>query len=238
MLYLGVALLDAGRYQDAVNEMLDAAADAQLTGLDRSFGGYLDALAAEGLIRLGRWAEAEHGARLTAKAPRPFRSGESASRSPAPCSPPVAATATAALTLLAEAEARPSIPSTGGSSIEPRRRCYLALGDWAEAAAIAERALATTRRPRCGRPGSSCSASSPRSSSRSMLAPDASRRRRRHVARLRSGSHGAATLTVEGDARSLDSAAHLAHAAAALTRLGDSDPDAWAEAAERWAAPR
>ena len=44
---------------DAVNEMLDAAADAHLTGLDRSFGGYLDALAAEGLIRLGRWSEAD-----------------------------------------------------------------------------------------------------------------------------------------------------------------------------------
>ena len=29
------------------------------TGLDRSFGGYLDALAAEGLLRLGRWSEAD-----------------------------------------------------------------------------------------------------------------------------------------------------------------------------------
>ena len=59
VLYLGVSLLDAGRYQDAVDEMLDAAADARLTGLDRSYGGYLDALAAEGLIRLGRWSEAD-----------------------------------------------------------------------------------------------------------------------------------------------------------------------------------
>lgn len=33
----------------------------------------------------------------------------------------------------------------------------------------------------------------------------------------------------------LDSAAHLAHAAAAVTRLADSDPDAWADAARRWA---
>src|SRR5438874_1669223 len=38
--------------------MLDASAEARLTGLDRSFGGYLDALGAEGLIRLGRWPEA------------------------------------------------------------------------------------------------------------------------------------------------------------------------------------
>ena len=35
-----------------------------------------------------------------------------------------------------------------------------------------------------------------------------------------------------------DSAAHLAHAAAAVTRLHDSDPEAWAEAARRWARPR
>ena len=63
VLYLGVALLDAGRYQEAVNEMLDAAADARLTGLDRSFGGYVDALAAEGLLRLGRWSEADASAR-------------------------------------------------------------------------------------------------------------------------------------------------------------------------------
>jgi len=33
----------------------------------------------------------------------------------------------------------------------------------------------------------------------------------------------------------LDTAAHLAHADAAVTRLGDPDPDVWAEAARRWA---
>src|SRR5437899_4088932 len=59
LLYLGVALLDAGEYEEAATGMLDAAAEARLTGLDRSFGGYLDALTAEGLRRLGRWPEAE-----------------------------------------------------------------------------------------------------------------------------------------------------------------------------------
>ena len=41
----------------------------------------------------------------------------------------------------------------------------------------------------------------------------------------------------DGDARRAapDSAAVLAHASAAVTRLHDSDPDAWAEAARRWA---
>ena len=39
----------------------------------------------------------------------------------------------------------------------------------------------------------------------------------------------------QGAEEASDSAAHLAHAAAAVTRLHDSDPEAWAEAARRWA---
>jgi DNA-binding NarL/FixJ family response regulator len=37
-----------------------------------------------------------------------------------------------------------------------------------------------------------------------------------------------------GGALAVDTAAHLAHGAATLTRLGDADPDAWAEAAQHW----
>ena len=39
----------------------------------------------------------------------------------------------------------------------------------------------------------------------------------------------------QGTEEAPDSAAHLTHAAAAATRLHDSDPEAWAEAALRWA---
>jgi len=39
----------------------------------------------------------------------------------------------------------------------------------------------------------------------------------------------------QGIEESSDCAAHFAHAAAAVTRLHGSDPDAWAEAARRWA---
>ncbi len=56
--YLCVALVDAGHYQAAINTALDAVAEGQLTGLDQGFGGYFDSLAAEALIRLGRWSEA------------------------------------------------------------------------------------------------------------------------------------------------------------------------------------
>ena len=57
--YLSLALVDAGHYQEAVNTTLDAVAEARLTGLDKGFGCYLDSLAAEALIRLGRWPAAE-----------------------------------------------------------------------------------------------------------------------------------------------------------------------------------
>ena len=57
--YLVLAQLAAGRYDDAASTALDAGVEAVRTGADRSFGGYLDALAGEALIRLGRWTEAE-----------------------------------------------------------------------------------------------------------------------------------------------------------------------------------
>ena len=58
-IYLVLAQLAAGRYDDAAHTALDASADAVRSGADRSFSGYLDALAAEALIRLGRWTEAD-----------------------------------------------------------------------------------------------------------------------------------------------------------------------------------
>ncbi|MEO7370634.1 MAG: AAA family ATPase, partial [Ilumatobacteraceae bacterium] len=57
-LYLIVALMDAGLYQSALNTALDAVADGHLTGLDQGFGCYFDSLAADALVRLGRWPEA------------------------------------------------------------------------------------------------------------------------------------------------------------------------------------
>ena len=140
VLYLGVSLLDAGRYNDAVNEMLDAAADAHLTGLDRSFGGYLDALAAEGLIRLGRWSEADTVLGRSEGAPtlpvgmiRLARSGAmlAARRGDE----------AGALRLLAEAEAQPVDPFHRSFLDEAAADVHLILGKWADAATIAPRAL-------------------------------------------------------------------------------------------------
>jgi len=231
VLYLGVSLLDAGRYQDAVSEMLDAAADAHLTGLDRSFGGYLDALTAEGLIRLGRWSEADNvlgrseGAdTLPVGKIRLARSGAmlAARRGDRD----------RALMLLAEAEAQPVDPFHRSFLDGAAADVHLIFGEWADAAAIAERAL---------------NAGPSRVAlwqarfvmfdviaqvelvldARARLEPAEDEAT---MARLRD----AVVAARGGGVASADSEAHLAHAAAAVTRLAASDSDAWADAAERW----
>jgi DNA-binding CsgD family transcriptional regulator len=58
-LYLCVVLLDAGENDVAISTALDAVAEGHVTGVDASFGAYLDALAADGLTRVGRWGEAD-----------------------------------------------------------------------------------------------------------------------------------------------------------------------------------
>jgi DNA-binding CsgD family transcriptional regulator len=58
-LYLCVVLLDAGENDLAIKTALDAVAEGHVTGVDASFGAYLDALAADGLTRVGRWGDAD-----------------------------------------------------------------------------------------------------------------------------------------------------------------------------------
>jgi DNA-binding CsgD family transcriptional regulator len=57
--YLALALLDAGRTEEAVTVALDGAADAQRSGFEASFAAYLSGVAAHGLVRLGRWHDAD-----------------------------------------------------------------------------------------------------------------------------------------------------------------------------------
>jgi DNA-binding CsgD family transcriptional regulator/tetratricopeptide (TPR) repeat protein len=59
VVYLVMALMDAGRYQDAVNIALDGTAEAQRAGLAASHAAYLTGAAAESLVRLGRWQHAD-----------------------------------------------------------------------------------------------------------------------------------------------------------------------------------
>jgi DNA-binding NarL/FixJ family response regulator len=57
--FLAMLLLDVGRYDDTVRVALDGAAEARRAGFETSFGAFLDAIAVFGLVRLGRWDEAD-----------------------------------------------------------------------------------------------------------------------------------------------------------------------------------
>jgi DNA-binding CsgD family transcriptional regulator len=57
--YFGIVLIEAGDHRGAVSVAVDGGDDARLAGLDRSFGAYFDSEAAEGLLRSGRWEDAE-----------------------------------------------------------------------------------------------------------------------------------------------------------------------------------
>ncbi len=234
--YLGIVLLDAGRYDDAVSEMLAAVDEAHRTGVAASFAGFLDALAAEGLLRLGRYGEAEAllaqyrlaetfpigAARLAgAGALVAARRGEHAR----------------AHALLTEAESQPG-DTWSRTSVD---RCHvetcLALGEWKEAADVADRALASgldaLPSARAGFALASVVAGVE-------LALDARARREpvdidATAARLTARIERARAAFAAGDAHiPAVAAAHLAHAHAAITALGDADPDAWAAAAARW----
>ena len=236
MLYLGVALLDAGAYQEAINEMLDAAAEARLTGLDRSFGGYLDALAAEGLIRLGRWSEADT-ILAHSEGTEAFPLGEMRLALAGAMLASRRGDRDRAHALLAQAEAGPVDPFHRWFLDRAAAEVHLALGEWAEAAAVAERALSgvatalwQARFVMYGTVAEVELALDARAR-REPFDPDAT------AARLRGRIDAArdAAKAGQGAEEASDCAAHLAHAAAAVTRLHDSDPDAWAEAARRWA---
>jgi DNA-binding CsgD family transcriptional regulator/uncharacterized protein YceH (UPF0502 family) len=232
-LYLCAALVDAGRLATAISTSLDAVADGQLTGLDRGFGGYFDALAAEALTRLGRWSEAatvlaRHPVANTlpvgllrlarAEAMLAARRGET----------------DRALELLAEAESQPVDGWHQAVLDATAADVHLVVGNWGDAAHAAEDGWDST------------AATSPLWAARfAMFSVAATVERtldelaRREpvdlaeiIARLQQRVDAARSFA---ERPQLDTAAHLAHAAASLTRLTQPDADAWAEAAARWA---
>ena len=142
MIYFCAALLDDGRNLEAVNAALDEVAEGHLAGLDYSFGGYLDAQAAEGLIRLGRWAEAEATlARHMTYQTLPVGILRVA-RAGAMLAARRGDTETATR-LLADATARPTDGFHQTFLDHGVADVHLALGNWAEAAAAAERGWET-----------------------------------------------------------------------------------------------
>ena len=234
--YLCVALGNASEHQAALNTALDAVAAGQLTGLDRGFGCYLDSLAAEALIRLGRWSEV-----LGVLA-----------RQPLPETLPVGLLRLArakamlaarrgdtdeALGQLASAQALPIDGWHQTVRDATTADVHLALGNWDEASHAAEQGWAAT--------GTTSLLWAARFAMFGVVAEverTLDRRARREpvdveatIVRLQERLD-----TVRSSAEAVpggvprDTAAHIAHAAASLTRLTVSDATSWAEAADRW----
>ena len=234
--YLCVALIDAGEYQAAVNAALDAIAVAQLTGL-HGFDCYFDSLAAEALIRLGRWPEAET---VLARQPVPgtFPAGlVRFARSRALLAARLGRTE-AALEHLAMAHSQPVDGWHQTVLDDTAADVHLALGNWDEAAEAADRGWAST------------ATTSPLWAARFALLSVAAGVERAMDARARNEPAdladainsfeqriAAARSFVETSSPGArrDTEANLAHAAACLTRLDASDVDAWAAASTRWA---
>jgi DNA-binding CsgD family transcriptional regulator len=234
--YLCVALMDAGRYREASNTALDAIAEGQLTGL-HGFDCYLDSLAAEGLTRLGRWSEAE-----TVLARQPV-----ADTFPAGLLRLARARAMLAARLgdtdraLHELEEDVAQPIDGWhqSVLDATAAdVNLVLGYWDNAATAAERGWESTATI-----SALWAARFAMLGIAAMVEQTLDQRARREtievdetIARLHQRLDAArsfAELAPHG--APLDTTAHLAHAAASLTRLTVSDADAWAEAATHWA---
>jgi DNA-binding CsgD family transcriptional regulator len=235
VIYLCAVLLDDGRNQEAVNAALDEVAQGHLAGLDHSFGGYLDAQAAEGLLRLGRWSEAENtlarhmkydtlpvGVLRVARAAAMLaaRRGERE----------------AAIKLLADAVAQP-----GDGFHQPFLHTaiadvHLALGNWADAAEAAEQGWET--RPRAATLWSAryvmLGVAATVEETLDALAKGDAVDIDGTVSRLQQRIDEIETETADDGRPAADTAAHLAHATASLTRLTSPDPDVWSAAVARW----
>lgn len=234
--YLCVALGDAGDHAAVLRTAQDAVAEGQLTGLDRGFGCYFDSLAAEALLRLGRWNEIDA---VLARQPLPDTLPVGLLRLARVCAL-VAARRGDALEALERLEVAHALPIDGWHRTvrdATSAEVQLALGNWSEAAEAAERG------------GASEAGSSVLWAARfAMFGTVAG------VERLLDQPAHGETVDVQETrahlservevARALaervpggpqpDAAAHLAHAAATLTRLGDPDADEWSSAVARW----
>jgi DNA-binding CsgD family transcriptional regulator/tetratricopeptide (TPR) repeat protein len=234
-LYYCVALLDAGRNEECIAVAGDAIAQARLSGLDASYGGYTDALAAEGLTRLGRWAEADellvrhagHDGNLPVGILRVARTEAllAARRGQTD----------RARALLEVASSQPVDGWHQAVLDLTLAEVHLALGEWTAAAGAAARGAAgagavlwAARFAMVATEAEVEQALDALAAQQPVDVGDIVDRRQRQLADIQAAANARAARPA------LDTVAHAAQAKASLTRLTSSDPDAWAVAADRW----
>jgi tetratricopeptide (TPR) repeat protein len=236
-LYLCVALVDAGSYQAAINTGLDAVADGHITGLDGGFGCYFDSLAAESLIRLGRWSEA-----ATVIARHPVANTLPVgllrlARAEALLAARMGNT-DRALAHLAEANALP-VDGWHQSVLDASiAEVHLALGNWNEALHAADRGWESNRKTSVLWAARFAMFSVVATVERTLD----ERARHHHLDVSETIRHLQARIdesrVLAAESRSgaqRETAAHLAHAKASLGRLTEPDVNAWVEARACWA---
>ncbi|MEP7114027.1 MAG: AAA family ATPase [Ilumatobacteraceae bacterium] len=235
-LYLCVTLGDAGEYAAELGTAQDAVAEGHLTGLDRGYGCYFDSLAADALVRLGRWTEVPI---VLARHPRPDTLPVGRLQL-ARVEAVLAARRGDTSEALAQLEIAHQLPIDGWHAAlrdAMTADVHLALGNWDRAAAAAEVGWAAT--------GTTAVLWAARFAMFGVAAEveqtlDWLARREpvdigATIARLQQRLDAVRSLaaSVPGGPQR-DTAAHLAHATASLTRLVVSDADAWDEAVARW----
>ena len=231
-IYLSIALVDAGRYEEAAVAALEGVADDKVTGLGPTFQSYPVGIAAEALIRLGRFESAgrvlgeHHDANnLPVGTLRLARSAAllAARRG----------SRAAAISFVASVESRPTDGFHQAVVTATSAEVHLAIGNWELAGAAAERGWETYR-------------TTPIWAARFAMFSVAAAVERALDAQARRepvdpgiavalGDRICQVTSILGDtALAGDSAAHLAHAAATVTRLGGADPESWARAGALW----
>lgn len=235
-LYLCVALSDAGNHPVALRTAQDAVAEGQLTGLDSGFGCYFDALAAEALLRLGRWNEIP----------------AVLSRQPLPATLPVGLLRLARVQALLAArrgetgEAVEHLAAAAALPIDGWHRTLrdattaevqLVLGNWDEATEAAEQGWATETGSTALWAARFAMFAVVADLERTLDRQACGEQVETETARIRLDELlQAAYRTAERvpGGPQPDTAAHLAHATATLNRRSTQRPDDWSTAVARW----
>lgn len=235
--YDGIVLIQAGEFQDAAEMAADGVRDARFAGIERSFGGYLDSVLVEALVRLGRWEEADRVvARRLAAVFDGFHPGRARMLVTSALVAARRGQAERAASLLEDTRSGPIDPFHSPLIHAGTAEAHLALGQWSQAAEAADQGWAEVadRRPWWAVRLAWLSACATVEVTLDAVASKAEVDVGSVRARLRDRIEHARSLVADRGGAIVE--AQLCHAEAMLTLLGDADPAAWADVAARWGA--